>query len=79
MQDRPQSHQRSADVDHGLHHVGPDHGCQAALERIDERQCSDDGNGGYLARAQRDGDHNRHGIDAHAFRGGSRQQEKSRQ
>ena len=75
MQDRPQPDQCSADVDHGLHHVGPDHSCEAAFERIDERQYSNDGNRRYLSRAQSDSYHNRYGIDAHSLGGGPSQEE----
>ena len=77
MQNRHQPHQRSAHIDRGLHHVGPDHRRQAALKRIDDRQCSDDRNRRHLARPQRDRYHDRHRIHAHAFGRGPSQQKQS--
>ncbi len=77
MQNRPESHQRPAHVNAGLHNIGPDDGCQAALERIDERQCSDDCDRRHLARSQRDCHYNRHRIDSHPLRRRSCEQEQS--
>src|SRR5208283_2905987 len=77
VQDRPQSHKRSADVDHGLYYIGPDYRRQSALERIDERQYSNNRNRCDFPRAQRDGNHNRDGIHADALRGRARQQKKA--
>ena len=68
MHNGEQSHQCSADVDRGLHDIGPDYGCQSAFEGIDHRQRSDNGDRCHLAGAQRNRHHNGHCIDAHAFR-----------
>ncbi len=68
MQNRHQSHQRSAYVDRRLHDVGPDHGSEPAFKRIDDRQCGDDGNGGHFSRPQRNRHHNRYGVNSHALR-----------
>jgi len=76
MENRPQAHHRASDIDRGLHYIGPDHGGQAALERIDERQYSDDGDGGDFARSERDRHDDRHGIDAHSLGRGSREQKQ---
>src|ERR1700692_1561688 len=51
MQDRGQTYKRSADVDHGLHYIGPDPRRQTAFEGVDERERGDDCDGGDLARA----------------------------
>ena len=44
VQNREETNQRSADIDRGLHNVGPDHGGHAALKRIDQCQHGDDSN-----------------------------------
>ena len=75
--DGDEADERTADIDDGLNHVGPDDCRQAAFKRIDQRQCSDDGDRRDFARAERDRYHDRNGVDAHAFRGSASQQKKS--
>ncbi len=78
MQNRHQPHQRPAHINKGLHHIRPDHRRQSALKRIDQSQQRDDRNRSDLARAQRNRDHNRHGIHAHSLRRRPRQQKQAR-
>src|SRR4051812_29442510 len=78
MKDGNDADQRSANIDHRLHHVGPDDSRKASFECVDQGQQGDDGDGSYFAGPERDGDDNRDGVDAHSFRSGASQQEQSR-
>ena len=69
MQNREQAHQRSANIDHGLYYVGPDHRCQPALEGINQCERGNDRNRRDLARAQGDRYHDGNGIDPDPFGG----------
>ena len=77
MQNREQTHQRSADVDHGLHHIRPDHRRQPAFEGVDQRERRDDCDGGDLARPQCDGHHDRNRVNSHSLSRGPRHQKKA--
>ena len=77
MQNREQAHQRSADINDGLHHVGPDHRRQSAFKGIDQRQSGDDCDGRDLSRPQRDRNHDGNGINSHAFSCGAGHQEEA--
>ena len=78
MEDGKQSHQSSADIDHGLDNVRPDHRRQAALKGVNQSECGDDCDRSDLPSAQGDGHHNGDCVHAHALRGGARKQEESR-
>src|SRR5580704_2742230 len=78
MKNREQANDCSANVNYGLHHVGPDHRRQSALEGIDQSQCSDNCNRGNFSRSERDGHYDGNGIHAHAFRRGSGHQKQAR-
>ena len=77
MQNREQTHQRSADVNRGLHHIRPYHRRQPALEGVDQRECCDDCDGGDLARAKCDGYHDRNRVNPHPLSRSPRHQEKA--
>ncbi len=74
--EREQRDDGAADVDRHLHDVGPDDGSHAALERIEQRECGDDGDGQNVARADRDADDDRDCEDAHALRRGARDEKE---
>ncbi len=87
MQDGEESSQRAHNVDRQLHYVGPDHGCHAALQGVNQREHADDCDGGNVAAkvaesaqqvAESDADHDSDGEDAHAFGGCAGDQEQAR-
>src|SRR6185437_5734573 len=67
----------AADVDDHLDDVGPDDGGHAALEGINQGEQSDDGDRGNLACTDGDGHDNGDGENAHAFSGGTGNEEES--
>src|SRR5580704_5906520 len=75
MQNGEHSNQRPGDVDYGLNDIGPDDRSQSAFEGINQRQRGDDRNRSDFAGAERDRNHDGHGIDADPF-GGSPGHEK---
>ncbi len=77
MQNREHSHQRPADINHGLHDVGPDHRRQSAFKGINQRQQRNDRDGRDLSRAQRNRHDNRNGVNPHALRRRARKQKQS--
>ena len=86
MQDGEEPDQRSADVDEGLHHVGPNDRSHAAFEGVEQREQHDDADGHHVPlevanaakqRPERDADDNRNGKDADAFCGGAGGQKQS--
>src|SRR5690348_188273 len=68
---RPQSEDSACKVEQHLDDVGPDDSSEAALEGVDQREDSEDEDGGDGACAEGDGDDNGDGEDADAFRGGA--------
>ena len=62
-------------VEAHLHDVGPDHRRHAAFEGVEKRQADDQDDGGDLAGAEHDGDHQRDGEDPHTFGERARHQE----
>ena len=74
MKDGRDTQQRSADIDCGLHDVGPDHRRQAAFEGVNQRQHGDDCDGRHFAGAQRDRNDNRNRVNPNAFGRGAGQQ-----
>ena len=67
VQNREQTHQRSADVNRGLHHIRPDHRRQPAFESVDQRKRRDDCDGGDLARPQCDSYNDRNRVNSHSL------------
>jgi len=67
MQEDHEADRRAENVEEHLRHVGPDHRCHAAFEGVEQRQADDQHDGGDLAGAQHDRNHDRDGEDAHAL------------
>src|SRR3984957_13991095 len=78
VQNRKHPDERSDDINQGLDDVGPDHGCQPSLKRIDQGQQRDDCYRTNFSRTQSDRYNDRNGIYAHSLGCGAGQQKDSR-
>ncbi len=85
MDDGEEADDRPAYVNERLNNVGPDNGCQAALKRVNERQQAHYGDRDEVTpklaepaqfRAEGNADHDRYGVNAHAFRSCARDQKQ---